>query len=342
MVRSLFAVVPIGLFALSSCLNKSIINESFELNTGQHIFPKNECYYPIAHAKDCHLFKDSILVVLNYNKIGCSVLTVHHKYSGKNEYLYTYGSGPQDFLGALLSRSSRFLVLHDFVKERFAVLDPITDEPSVPVYHKTNIHSQFIGLAHNGRLLFINPYSVPGKPPRFLFSDRDYNYLVKKKHQVDRYNVTDGFVLENEKEQLYYLIDKHEGIIELWYKNTSLIKTLIGIDTPYASYDIISSGKHKMCVFKGAIPISFSCACNNQSYIAIIVDPSYLNIDGQLYYLSPSASILLLNWKGEILQSYSLPEGIHPNSISFLEDGSVAVHDIDEEFIYEGVFSLSS
>lgn len=317
--------------------------EALSLSTSNVLVAVDTLIYPVAGAVSCSIVNDSILVAAHKQRADSAIFTVYNIRTNKLVREILYGQDEDRCLGIIYAASAEGVLLHDFVKERFALITPerLGDNSELS-FHKTNIHAQCILAAKQNRLLFLNPDSFENRKRRLLFSDKECNYMQRNTPSVDTYNVVDGFLLSNKDASRIFYIDKHSGRIELYDDRLSQIKVWDVPDAPTPDYTIYKSGKHKICAFKGSIPFTFIAGSVDKSGIALVYDPCYLSVDKGFVYGDTPAYLMMFSWEGNVKTISLINAGQHPDQCHVLSEGKVSLLFCEEHVIKEVVYECAS
>jgi hypothetical protein len=200
-------------------------------------------------------------------------------------------------------------------------------------FQETNLQTQYAVATTDHRILYLNPASFEGEDKRFLLTDKNYHAAPEKKYGYDNFNVVDGYILmETGGGRLCYA-DRHTGEVEFYGDKRTLVKKLQMAAAPIPEYYIREDGRIKHRIFLNYVPFSFVSATSRGSNIALLYDPYYFIPDEKYVYAEPSASIMMLDWEGNLVSVFVLPDHRHPKGCSISPDGKYNVYYCEEQLI---------
>lgn len=318
-------------------------SESVVLLSPREMTATDSIVIPLTNVQSCCIWDDSLLVAKHKRNSSERALSVYNTKSREVVYNIDYGSGDDCVLGFLSSVSQEGVLLWDYVKGRVLLLTrEILERREKAVFQETNLQAQYAVATTDHRILYLNPASFEGEDKRFLLTDTDYHAAAEKKSGYDNYNVVDGYILmEEDRERLCYA-DKHTGEIEFYRDKNTLVKRLQMAAAPSPEYYIREDGRKKHRIFLNYVPFSFVSATSRGSIIALLYDPYYLTSDEKYVYAEPSASIMMLDWEGNLASVFTLPDHRHPKGCSISPEGKVNVYYCEEQLIRVVTFEANS
>lgn len=316
-----FLIVP---FALLSCSPAREEAESVLLVTAERMAAVDSVSYPLAHVQTCYVLGDSLLVARHLPDSGSRAFSVYNTRTRELVRSLDYGSDDASVLSVALTVSPEGVLIHDFVKERMALLAPdAAGKPGPFDFRPSNISSQHSVAAGGHRIMYLNPASFEGEAERILLSDEQYQSAPEKRKGYDNFDVVMGYILPEKDGSHTYFVSRNTGEIELYDADLKLLKRIQMANAPTPEYSFFQAGDVKQRVFRGYIPYSFVAVFSDDSRVALLFDPQYFTAEGKRIYLEPSASLLILDWQGTIVKSLSLPAGRHPDGCYVSPDGRV-------------------
>lgn len=323
MDRKLIAFFVIS-FALFSCSPAREEAESVLLVTSERVAAADSVFYPLANVQNCYILGDTLLVARHLSDAGTRAFSVYDIRTHELVRSLDYGADDAAVLSVALTVSPEGVLIHDFVKERMALLSPeAVGRPGPVEFRPTNISSQQSVAVSGGRIMYLNPASFEGEAERLLLSDEQYQGPPEKRRGYDNFDVVMGYILPARDGSRTYFVSRNTGEIELYDAEQKLLKQVRMANAPTPEYSFFQAGDVKQRVFRNYIPYSFVSVFSDDSRVSLLFDPHYFTANGDRSYLEPSASLLILDWQGTIVKSLSLPAGMHPDGCYVSPDGKV-------------------
>lgn len=316
-----FFVIPFALFSCSPAREEA---ESVLLVTSERVAAADSVFYPLANVQNCYILGDTLLVARHLSDAGTRAFSVYDIRTHELVRSLDYGADDAAVLSVALTVSPEGVLIHDFVKERMALLSPeAVGRPGPVEFRPTNISSQQSVAVSGGRIMYLNPASFEGEAERLLLSDEQYQGPPEKRKGYDNFDVVMGYILPAKDGSRTYFVSRNTGEIELYDAEQKLLKQVRMANAPTPEYSFFQAGDVKQRVFRNYIPYSFVSVFSDDSRVSFLFDPHYFTANGDRTYLEPSASLLILDWQGTIVKSLSLPAGRHPDGCYVSPDGKV-------------------
>lgn len=241
-----------------------------------------------------------------------------------------YGTDLHQMLIAYPSYGSGKVVLRDLIARKITMISPgaiVSGSANTEVQiFKSDIIAQTL-VPFGDRLLFLNPYSLEGKTPRVLVSDRKWNYHWRKKYNYTTINLNRGTLMYNPERGKIAYASENCPIIELMSEKGRLLKT---IAAPHET-GIISEDSHEGFidyVYYESVPCCFTSADSNSQYFV-----TSFNTDQK------ESLILLFDWDGKFMQGFKSAYDVKVVSLSD-NGGSVYCWETDGMYDYLNKYPL--
>lgn len=268
----------------------------------------------------CIVLRDSMVVEVFQAGSGVPLLCVSDLFGHSQPEYLEYGSNGGKLLSAALSYNEDILMINDFIKHEIHSIS-IGDLPHISENVTsviTDITSKFI-LPYGNGCVFLNQFSRGQDEPRLLFTDSGY-FASQEQELFDTYNVVSGFIATDEESGIFAYVDGNNPVIE-FSRRDGLIKTLDFGKFVEIRYSDFKSGPYTIRAFSDYYPNSFTACCHDRNAIYAVLDPSAQYPDGRTEYASDFATLLRLDWEGNIVCTYTFPSGHRPRNISVSTDG---------------------
>lgn len=316
-----FFVIPFALFSCSLAREEA---ESVLLVTSERVAAADSVFYPLANVQNCYILGDTLLVARHLSDAGTRAFSVYDIRTHELVRSLDYGADDVAVLSVAMTVSPEGVLIHDFVKERMALLSSeAVGRPGPVEFRATNISSQQSVAVKGGRIMYLNPASFEGEAERLLLSDEQYQGPPEKRRGYDNFDVVMGYILPARDGSRTYFVSRNTGEIELYDAEQKLLKQVRMANAPTPEYSFFQAGDVKQRVFRNYIPYSFVSVFSDDSRVSFLFDPQYFTANGDRIYLEPFASLLILDWQGTIVKSLSFPAGMHPDGCYVSPDGKV-------------------
>ena len=217
-----FFVIPFALFSCSPAREEA---ESVLLVTSERVAAADSVFYPLANVQNCYILGDTLLVARHLSDAGTRAFSVYDIRTRELVRSLDYGADDAAVLSVALTVSPEGVLIHDFVKERMALLSPeAVGRPGPVEFRPTNISSQQSVAVSGGRIMYLNPASFEGEAERLLLSDEQYQGPPEKRRGYDNFDVVMGYILPARDGSRTYFVSRNTGEIELYDAEQKLLK----------------------------------------------------------------------------------------------------------------------
>lgn len=287
------------------------------------------------YAKSFHVYKDSILIVLNKKNKETSFLEFYNLQTNDSigQYL-SYGQGPCEFLDAKIHLYDNLLAIEDIHKKEWLYL---------------NLDSLRSELLHNPQMIKINTYTfdvIPYKQGSFIMEDLNHFYsedlgmdfrTERLKRIMPDYtesnedippfyvkNVVGGIILPNFSKERVVYASQYYPIVEIYDDDLLLHKTITGPDDIKPQYMVVDNE----VIFKKRIPYSYLAHTQNKDFFYLTYMGNFYEVEKKL--INYPLWLFKYDWNGNLLNSFYIGEYV--KSISVSGDGkSFYATSYDEE-----------
>lgn len=288
-------------------------------------------------ARDYFVYADSVLIVVNNKTSQKEFIDFFNlKTSEKIISFFQYGNGHLELLSANVDLNKNTLIVNDFMKAQFSILN-IDSVLKMKEYYNLTIskHTMYGSptvVSFNDNFIVENPYcyfdeennilqGIEQGVPRFLSAMSSEGKNGDKYEHNPRNVAVDGRIIakDNGKSLVYAHFGK--SIVEFYNKELSLVKMVEGpkvMDIEYDRYKLKDNPQDQI-IYKNKIPYSYLGYCCDDDYV-------YLMYIGDFYVNEKSIGtmntyILKFDWDGNYYSCYEC--GRYLTSISKGNDPDV-------------------
>lgn len=305
--KALFTGIACLLFAGSCSSTPEVQEEKWSLPTQSR--PMGEV---VLRAQ-----KGSVIQVYSWDDVFCKIygrdqnsliLETVNRDGTKSRPVVRYGRGKNELMLTAASRGRNSVLLHDLMQERVIEVDvakALEDETYEPQMRVSNVFSQEVIPFEGRKMLYLNRYSWEDGQPRFYLTGRDGNEKRHRKGDKDGFSVVNGELICHQEKGRVVFVDRFNPEMEIWSLNGTLLRK-IGIDeVREAHFKEVEIGGVKDFYWINEVPSCFASGNGNASKLAL----AYHNAAGE-------SCIFIMDWEGQMLQSFQVPGKVLEISIS--------------------------
>jgi len=261
--------------------------------------------------------KESIIQVYSWDDVFCKIygreqnnliLELVSQDGTRSRPIIHYGRSKDQLLLMIASRGQHSVLLHDLPQGRVVEVDiaeAMKNATYEPKMWESNVYTQEVVPFEGQKMLYLNRYSREEGQPRFYLTDEEGKEKRHRKGKKDGFSVINGELICNQEKDRVVFVDRFNPEMEIWSLNGTLLRK-IGIDeVREAHFKEVEIGGVKDFYWINEVPSCFASGNGNASKLAL----AYHNAAGE-------SCIFIMDWEGQMLQSFQVPGKVLEISIS--------------------------
>lgn len=301
---------------LLSCTEKKWVNEvvvdsSVKENAIHLLSTEQRQTLQHVYAKRMDVYRDSILIVLNKPNNEVKMVEFYNLKTGVkiSDYI-SFGNGNGEMLNSLSHLRGNSYEVDDFIKKNIVSIniDSVLHNPNykIPMFSPYTTSSQFITFFKDDSFININRYCFQNKElgiknsqDRFIVEKQGEKMIDDKKYNnvCDAFNVTQGFLIINEKQDRVLFFSGSLAEIEVYNMNLSHIKKIVGPDRIEPIYALEENSVY----YRQFIPLGYVEYCTDGQDIFVL----YVGCGSLDEFEKPKGTyIFKMDWDGNLVKSY--------------------------------------
>lgn len=281
-------------------------------------------------AERCYIFSDTILVVQNFKNSNKPFLEFYNYNTLElQKTAITRGNARNELLDMISKNSGDYLLINGYVNKNYSKINIpefLNQKDNKISFVSYSMECQSMDILKGRTFIVENPYHFIDKQmgikqdvPRLLMMDADAT--IKAGKNISAINVTRGNILINSNNGKICYYSKNEALVEFYDTSLNLETVISGPDHIYPEYSISDN----FISFTGQVTRSYQSSCFNDSVIVLAYEGRKLNPLNFATDNNYSVWFFMIDWNGNLLNSYKIKDGKNILCMSLSTDNSLYI-----------------